>query len=297
MSAGISAGTAALIGGGMSLASGILGSNAAQSAANTQAGAANAASQASLQATQETNAQQLAMYNQNVARQQPWVTQGQTAATQLSGLMAPGGQLTQNFTPSQLNMSPAYQFQLQQGEQQLQAGAAARGLLGSGQNEKDINDYAQQSASTAYQNAFNNYNTNQTNLYNRLSNLSSLGQNAAAGVGNNGAQVANSMSNNTMAGTAAANNYLTGAAAAGAAGQVGSANAISSAMGVGANTYMGIQNMNNVQSYLQGLNGGSVPAATPYNTVNMSGFSGNQVSPFASAPNTGLGTGLYQLPE
>ena len=59
MSAGISAGTAALIGGGMSLASGILGSNAAQSAANTQAGAANAASQASLQATQETNAQQL----------------------------------------------------------------------------------------------------------------------------------------------------------------------------------------------------------------------------------------------
>ena len=245
----------AMVGG--SILSGVMGSNAAQSAANTQAAAGRDASAAQLQATRESNAMQQGMYDKNVARQQPWVQQGQTSLGQLGGLMAPGGQLTQTFKPSDLTTDPSYQWRLNQGSQALNSSAAARGMLGSGQNMKDMTNYAQGAASQEYQASFDRYNTNQNNLYNRLSALSGLGQNAAAGVGNQGAQVAGSMAQNTMSGVNSSNNYLTGAAAANAAGQMGQANALASGIGGAGNAWMANQYMNK-------YTGAGTPTASSY---------------------------------
>ena len=215
-------------------------------------------------------------------------TQGQLNSA--NGLYS--GALTQQFTPSSLNLSPAYQFQLSQGEQALQASGAATGMLQTGQGLKNINDYAQNSASTAYQNAFNNFQTNQNNLYNRLSGLVTPGANATAGANSAMQSTGANIAQNTMSGVSASNNYLTSGAAANAAGQMGTANALSGAATGGVNSWMGNQIMTN---YLNGNNG--VSPATPYNTVNMSGFQSPtqplNYNNYGSTPNTGSITGDY----
>ena len=180
---------------GSALIGGYMQGQAAQGAANTQAGAAAMSAQMQYQMMQQQLAQQQAMYDANVARQQPWVQGGQQAnqallnAMGLGGAGGPGaGYLTQQFGPQDLNaqMAPSYQFMLNQGQQGLQASAAARGGLLTGQGAKDVAQYNQNFASTGYQQAYNNFVNNQNMLYNRLGGISSLGQNAAAGVGNQG---------------------------------------------------------------------------------------------------------------
>ena len=98
-------------------------------------------------------------------------------------------------------------------------------------------------------------NTN-SQIYNMLNGQSSLGENAAAMTGNMGTTVGANMANTSMAGTAAQNNYMTGAAAAQAAGQVGTANAYTGALGSIGNTAMTLGTMN----YLGQMN-------NPYNNV------------------------------
>ena len=234
----------AIIGG--AIIGGLVTSAASRQAASTQADAANNASATQMSATQQQLAQQQAMYDANVARQQPWVTSGQNANARLSAMMAPGGELTKNFSASDLqgNLAPSYQFMLNQGNQGLAASAAARGGLMTGQGAKDIAQYNQDYASTGYQQAYNNFVNNQNNQYNRLSGLSSMGENAAAGVGNQGTQVSSNMANTAMSGTAASNNALMSGAAANAAGQMGQANAWSNAYNSGANNYMTMQYLN-----------------------------------------------------
>jgi hypothetical protein len=158
------------------------------------------------------------------------------------------GQLTHQFNNQDLatNLAPNYQFQLGQGEQQLQASAAARGMLLSGQGLKDINNYAQDYAGNAYQNAFSNYTTNQNNLFNRLNALSTTGQASAAGVGAQAGQVGANAANIMQSGTQGITNNLTSGAAAQAAGQVGSANAWNNTLGSLGNTYMTQQMMNRI---------------------------------------------------
>jgi hypothetical protein len=259
--------------GGVSLVNGIMGSNAASSAASSQSAAAQAASQASLTATRETNAMQKDMYDQNVKRQQPYVDAGMGSLNALQQGLAPGGQFTKTFGSGDLGLDPSYQFRLNQGTQNLNASAAARGLLGSGQNLKDITDYGQQSASQEYQNAFNRYQTNQSNLYNRMSGMATMSQNAAAGVGNQGMQVASNMAQNTMSGVNSSNNYLTSGAAANAAGQVGQANAWGGALQGGISNYMGNQQMQNQKDWGQQMLGarGLGGMDNPYNPNAYSG--------------------------
>jgi hypothetical protein len=243
----------AMVGG--SLVSGLMGANAAQGAANTQAAAGRDASAAQLQATRETNAMQQAMFDKTQANQQPYLQAGGQGLKSLQEGLQAGGAFTQTFKPSDLTTDPSYQWRLNQGTQALNASAAARGLMGSGQNLKDITDYAQGSASQEYQNAFNRFNTNQSNLYNRISSLAGMGQNTAVGMAQQGNQAAQSMGQNTMAGVANSNNYLTGAAAANAAGQVGMANAFGGALSSAGQNWMGGQMLNSQQNYLSNMAG------------------------------------------
>lgn len=129
------------------------------------------------------------------------------------------GSFTQPFDVEQFYkyQDPGYAFQLQQGQQAVQnRNSAGSGAL-SGAAYKDLIGYNQGMASTSYGDAFNRYQTTQGNIFSRLSELAGLGQNAAAGVGNQGTQLAGN-----------AGQFLSNAGTAAGAGIVGAGNALSS---------------------------------------------------------------------
>lgn len=211
---------AATIGGG------IMSSNASKSAANTQANAARYS--ADLQQNQ---------FDQTRASLQPFINSGYGAQTSLNNLLGIGtpsdqgtyGSLMKPFGADEFQkyQDPGYQFQLQQGQNALQNSQAAGSGVLSGAALKDLVGYNQGMANTAYQNAFGRYMSQNDATYNRLSSLLGVGENAAAGVGNIGAQTASSIGNT-----------LTSGANAQAAGQIGSANAYSGALGNMSSMYM-----------------------------------------------------------
>ena len=127
------------------------------------------------------------------------------------------GSLTQPFNASNWQqLSPAYNFQLQQGQQNvLNSDASGQGAL-SGSALKDLTNYNQSAANTSFNNAFNQYQTQQGNIFSRLSAIAQLGQASANNTGQQGT---------ALAGQAAQSATNIGTAQAG--GIVGSANAIS----------------------------------------------------------------------
>lgn len=114
---------------------------------------------------------------------------------------------------------PGYAFELQQGTQALQNSAAANSGALSGAALKDLLGYSQNYARTGYNDAFNRYQTQQGNIFSRLASIAQLGQNAAAGVGSQGTQLAGN-----------AGQLLSNAGAASGAGIVGAGNAASSGL-------------------------------------------------------------------
>lgn len=99
--------------------------------------------------------------------------------------------------------SPAYQFQLGQGQQGVLNGDSSNAGALSGAAQKDLIGYNQSFADTSFNNAFNQYNQQQNNIYDRLSGIATRGQNAASGVGTVGSNLAQSTaSSQTNAGTA-----------------------------------------------------------------------------------------------
>jgi hypothetical protein len=201
------------------LGSAVIGGLMSKSGADSQAAAADRAAQLS-------NDQ----YNQTRADQAPWRAAGETALNQLVPLAS-------NYTPfgmSQFQQDPGYQFRLSEGQRAMAHGAGGRGGLVSGNSLKAMQDYAQNSASGEYQNAFNRYQTERNARLNPLQSLAGVGQSATNFTGAAGAQNAATMGN-----------YLTGGAAAQAAGGMGIANAATSGLG----TYLGY-NQNQAQNSL-----------------------------------------------
>ena len=161
------------------------------------AASSNAASSAANSANQ-ANATNWNMYNQNVARMQPYVDAGAGSANSLSAWNAPGGQGSQQFNYQDYLDSPAMAFQMQQGQQALDRSAASRGVALTPGTAMSEAAYNQGVGSQYYQQAFNNFQTGQTNRFNQLASVAGMGENAAAGVGNNGLQVANMSGQNSM---------------------------------------------------------------------------------------------------
>jgi len=215
---------------GATLVGGYMSSQASKSAAQTQADAANNATTANTAATQ-----------QQIALSEPWRTSGTTALNQLSAMTQPGGAATQNFSYAPFdynaNTDPGTQFRLKQGMDAMNATAAARGGLISGNALKAGQDYGQSQGSQEYSNAFNRYLQNYSNAQNTFQlNRNNLLQPLQFLSGQGQAAAANQASN---IGAGAANNAAlsTGAANATAAGQVGSANAYTNAIGQGVGAY------------------------------------------------------------
>jgi hypothetical protein len=197
-------------------ASGLVGANAAKSAAETQA-----------ESAREANALLYKMYQEQKGLQEPFRGAGITAQNRLLDLLglsqnrgAEGfGKYGRDFAMSDFQQDPGYAFRLAEGQKTLDRQAAARGGLISGGALKAATRYGQEMGSQEYQNAFNRYQTNRANQLQPLGSLLSSGQaaasNQAAAAGNYGTQ---------------AGGNITGAGAATAAGQVGSTNALTNAL-------------------------------------------------------------------
>jgi len=207
--------TAAIIGGGATLAAGYMGSQAAKSAASKQADAARYAAQLQQEQFNLTNEQQ-----------KPYREAGYSALSDI-GAMKP--YLTQQYTPEDFaqGIDPGYQFRLQQGQEATNRMANMGGGMLSGNALRGAQDYTQGLASQEYGNAFNRFQTQRSNIYNTLASISGLGQ--------------TSLGQTTAAGTQAAGNIganIANAGAAQAGGIVGSANALGAGLTGAGQNYM-----------------------------------------------------------
>ena len=267
--------TAALISGGAALLGGALASNAQGQAARTQADAANNAAALQKSTADQQLALQEKMFNTQNALQEPFRQAGLSGQNRLLDLLGLSGNTTaagygtaaQNFTPSDLTSDPGYQFRLSEGLKALDASAASRGGLLSGNAGRALVDYGQASGSQEYQNAFNRYNTNRANILNPLQSLAGQGQSSSNTMGNAAA-------NNAAAGSGTLQNYgtnagnmMVNAGNAQASGYLGQANSWNSALNNAASGYQNSVMMNN----LFGSNGGA-GGYQPYNNYSSNGI-------------------------
>jgi hypothetical protein len=139
----------------------------------------------------------------------PYLEAGRQGVTSLADLFKPGGALTEKFrapTGEEVEATPGYQFQLQQGQKALQRSAAGRGLLGSGATLKALDKYSQDVASTnyekAYNRAFNEFQTNRTNTLGGAMALTGVGRDALSEY-NRGAMNFGNLSSANTTGTGA----------------------------------------------------------------------------------------------
>lgn len=241
-------GIGAAIAGGAAVAGiggALISSNAAQSAASTQAGAANAAANQQLQEFDQT--QQTAAPYQILGNSGAYELQGSVLNSTQNNLLAANGinGLTFQPTQAQLAATPGYQFDLNQGLQATQNANAAQGLGVSGAALKGAASYATGLANntlTTQQGIFQN---NLANVINPLEFETNLGQNTALGVGQQGISAVGN-----------ANALSVGGANASAAGTVGSANALSGGLSSAANAPLNYSLYNQLLGGGGGLSGG-----------------------------------------
>ena len=114
------------------------------------------------------------IYNQQVGIQQPYQAVGQAGS---QGLIGNQDYFNRQFTNADLNanLAPNYAFQLQQGQMANQRAANMGGGSIGGNALQGLQRYTQDYAGNAYQNAFNNFNTQRNNIYNTLSGMANIG--------------------------------------------------------------------------------------------------------------------------
>jgi len=114
------------------------------------------------------------IYNQQVGIQQPYQQVGQAGS---QGLINNQDYLTRQFGAADLNsqLAPNYAFQLAQGQMANQRAANMGGGSIGGNALQGLQKYTQDYASGAYQNAFNNFNTQRQNIYSTLAGMANIG--------------------------------------------------------------------------------------------------------------------------
>lgn len=268
MAFGLSAGAIALIGAGTTAAVGLYGSHQAGKAADAQVQSGKDANALAKETSDAQIALQREQFNKNIELQKPMIDAGNTGRNRLMQLLglAPGGadngSAAKDFSMADFQQDPGYQFRMDQGQQALERGAAARGGLMSGAAAKDTMRFSQGLASQDYQAAFDRFKSNQASKLNPLQSLSGAGQSASGALGQAGQNFANSAGQalGNYGATAGAN--LTGMGNARASGYVGSANALTGALG---QAYNGFQ-QNQLMSLLNKppSNGGSIGSSASY---------------------------------
>lgn len=214
MSFGIAA---AVIGAGAT----IYGVSQNKKAVNAQVQSADKANDAALQAQRETQAYQKSLDDRAYADNAPYRAAGTNALAQLSA--------AKDFTGADLTSSPGYQFGLAEGNRGLTNSAAARGGLLSGAALKASTKYAQDYASTKFNDAFTQDATNK----NRLATLAGIGQTSVGQTTSSGLQTGSSIGNGLMNTAQVIGNNLTGAGNARASGYLANGNALTGAVNQG----------------------------------------------------------------
>jgi hypothetical protein len=221
------------------LGSAVLGGLASRSAAKTQAGAAQSAADAQLQASREANALQQRIYEENIARQQPFLQGGTEDYNRLRSLMSGGPGAAQQF----LQMDPGYGFRISEGLKALERSAAARGGLMSGATGKALQRYGQDLGSQEFSAA-----------YGRLAGLADVGPRAAGVMSSLGERYGQTAGQNLLAGGQAVGQGMLGAGAARASSYIGGANALTGALGQYLNYNQSQDMLNMLQAGRSGMN-------------------------------------------
>jgi hypothetical protein len=206
----------ALIGGGMS------------------ARASRKASRAQQQSADQATQLQREMFERQVQLNEPFREAGITGQNELMRMLGLGGDpnsagygsLGRNYTMADLEMDPGYGFRLSEGMKALDRTAAARGGMMSGAALKAAGRYGQDMASQEYLNAFNRAQALKSERLGVLGSLYGAGQTAAQQVSNAAGQYGVN-----------AGNMMMESGRARASGYIGSANAISNALGQAALGY------------------------------------------------------------
>ena len=159
------------------------------------------------------------------------------------------GSLLTPFNASMMKQyDPGYQFQMQQGQQGVLNGDASSAGALSGAAQKDLMGFNQGYANSAYNNAFNQYQTQQGNIYQRLGGMAQMGQSAASNQATGASSFANGIGQS-----------MTNTGNAQAGGTVGMANAASSIGSL---------------AWLNGGSGGSTTSTPNYGNPSDSAFYG-----------------------
>ncbi len=196
------------------------------------------------------------MFDTITGQEQPFLNAGYGATGALSNLLGTGtgkrggidpatglpiGYLTQTFNPTQAQMNnyPGYQFALKTGGQATRnADTPGMGAL-SGAALKDLTNFNVGTANQYYGQYFNQFQQQQNNIFDRLSNIASMGQNAAGNLGSVGSQLGT--------GIAQAQAAATGSQAGGI---VGASNALGGGMSTAAlMNFYGANNTSGMNTY------------------------------------------------
>ncbi len=142
------------------------------------------AADAALRAQRENYAQQQQLWN-------PYRQGGLTAFSQMQD-----GDFNRNFTLADFMKDPGYDFRKKEGQDALEASAAARGGLMSGAALRAITQYGQDYASNEFDKSYNRWSNDLNNRFNRLNTVANYGMQATgqlSGAANNwaGAQAQN----------------------------------------------------------------------------------------------------------
>ncbi len=252
---------------GAAIGGAYLSSRASSKAASTQAAATSEAADLQSQVAREQLALQQRIYEEGVARQQPWLKAGEQALNKLVPLTD-----YQQFGMKQFQADPGYAFRLSEGQKALERSAAARGGLMGGATGKALLRYGQEMGSQEFANAFNRFQTERAARLQPLQSLAGVGQTTAQQIGAAGQQFAGQSAQ--TAGQMAANvgDLMTSGAAARASGYVGGANAVTGALG----TYLNYSQGQNL------LNALRTPSAPAYQTPGYGAPTVGYQDPYAS---------------
>jgi hypothetical protein len=206
-----------------SVANGIMGADAASSAADAQAASAA-----------QSDATQRYIFDTQRADAAPYRAAGTNALADIVAGLKPGGQFNRNFTQNDLNSDLVYQnglqFGLDEGIKGVNRQAAATGNLLSGATLKALTRYGNDYATTKTGDAYNRWKNNADTQFNRNASVAGLGQTANSQV----AQAAQNFGNNVSA-------TAQGLGNARAASAIGQSNAWTGAINGGMGAYQGSQ--------------------------------------------------------
>jgi hypothetical protein len=217
----------------------------ASGAARDAASAANASAQADIDLRRR-------MYEEDVARRQPFYQAGVNALPGYVSGIQEGGELVRGFNMGDFTTDPGYAFRLSEGQKQLDRQAAIRGGQISGGAMKAAARYGQEMGSQEYSNA-----------YNRFRDTQGLRRNALAGVVGFAPTAAGSMA-------AGGQNYASGAGPQMYQQGVNTGNALIAGQQARESSYGNLGNA--LSKYLSGGGSGSAQAAFSQTGFGGSGF-------------------------